>query len=325
MPLVGFAASPSSRWSSSPFLWLLGPLAVHHVSWIWNSNFVFLLSMYSSRGRLRNQVVSTSVWLWWVIDLTWFEFESRIFRLFYPIICLCGESCLLVSWCVGDKCDMADSDEDRGSCRRPGADDRWWSSTGQVPGGQTIERSGDAMCGLHGAHVDEEHEFLGWASKPWSMDFLAWAWKSTIAVWWFGPQNEVADSLSVAPRNWWEEDDTGDALISSGLLYLEASQARVSQFASKLAEEWWWEVHVASSRRSREDEAEDGQVNAMDCIRLFYPKFVIFVVLGPRGSFVISFPINRTLRVGGEVSIQLSLSHPLAIVAFWEVWMCFVV
>jgi hypothetical protein len=73
---------------------------------------------------------------------------------------------------------------------------------------------------------------------------------------------------------------------------------------------------VASSRRSREDEAEDEQVNAMDCIGLFYPKFVIFVVLGPRGSFVISFPINRTLRVGGEVSIQLSLSHPLAIVAF---------
>jgi hypothetical protein len=27
-------------------------------------------------------------------------------------------------------------------------------------------RSGDAVCGLHHAQVDEEHEFLGSASKP---------------------------------------------------------------------------------------------------------------------------------------------------------------
>jgi hypothetical protein len=31
---------------------------------------------------------------------------------------------LLVSWCAGDRCDMADSDEDRGRSRRPGAEDR---------------------------------------------------------------------------------------------------------------------------------------------------------------------------------------------------------
>jgi hypothetical protein len=32
---------------------------------------------------LRNQVVNFLIWLWWVIDMSWFEFESGIFRLFY--------------------------------------------------------------------------------------------------------------------------------------------------------------------------------------------------------------------------------------------------
>jgi hypothetical protein len=61
---------------------------------------------------------------------------------------------------------MAGSDKDRGSSRRPGVEDHGWSSTGQVLGGQTIGRSGDAMCGLHHAQGDNEHEFLGLASKP---------------------------------------------------------------------------------------------------------------------------------------------------------------
>jgi hypothetical protein len=33
--------------------------------------------------------------------------------------------------------------------------------TGRVLSGQVIERSGGAVCGLHRAHGDEEHEFLG--------------------------------------------------------------------------------------------------------------------------------------------------------------------
>jgi hypothetical protein len=41
--------------------------------------------------------------------------------------------------------------------------------TGQVLCGQTVERSGDAVCGLHRAWGDEERGFLGWASKPRSM------------------------------------------------------------------------------------------------------------------------------------------------------------
>jgi hypothetical protein len=33
--------------------------------------------------------------------------------------------------------------------------------TGRVLGGQTIERLGGTVCGLHRAHGDEEREFLG--------------------------------------------------------------------------------------------------------------------------------------------------------------------
>jgi hypothetical protein len=83
--------------------------------------------------------------------LPWFEFQSEKFRWFYTIIWLCGESCLLVSLCVGDRCDMASSDKDRGRSMRPGAEDRGWSKTCWVLSGRTIERSGDVVCGLHRA------------------------------------------------------------------------------------------------------------------------------------------------------------------------------
>jgi hypothetical protein len=59
-------------------------------------------------------------------------------------------------------------------------------------------------------------------------------------------------------------------------------------------------VHVASLWRSRGDEADDGRVDATGCIELFFPNFAIFVVLGHKGSLVISFLINRPLRVSGE-------------------------
>jgi hypothetical protein len=56
---------------------------------------------------------------------------------------------------------MAGSDDDRGKSRRPGAEDQGWSSTDQVLGGPTIERSGDVVCSLHRACGDEERRFLG--------------------------------------------------------------------------------------------------------------------------------------------------------------------
>jgi hypothetical protein len=47
---------------------------------------------------------------------------------------------------------------------------------------------------------------------------------------WFVPQNQVAYGLLIAPQNRWEDEDgTGHALKSSGLLHLEESQDMVSQ------------------------------------------------------------------------------------------------
>jgi hypothetical protein len=80
---------------------------------------------------------------------------------FFLYLCSCGESSLIVSWCVGDRCDMAGSDENHGNSRRPSAEDRGWSSTGLVLGGQMIGRAGDAMCGMHRAHRYKERGFLG--------------------------------------------------------------------------------------------------------------------------------------------------------------------
>jgi hypothetical protein len=91
-----------------------------------------------------------------------FEFEFRTFWWFYYLyFVLCGESCLLVSWCAGGRCDMVVSDEDRARSRRLGVEDRVWSSTCRILGGWTIGRSSDVVCGLHHARGDEECGFLG--------------------------------------------------------------------------------------------------------------------------------------------------------------------
>jgi hypothetical protein len=66
----------------------------------------FVLPLYSSRERLRIQVVSALVWLWWVIDLPLFEFESGKFRWFYLYlshvknhVCLsCGVQVTSATW-----------------------------------------------------------------------------------------------------------------------------------------------------------------------------------------------------------------------------------
>jgi hypothetical protein len=81
------------------------------------------------------------------------------------------------------------SDEDRGRSRRLGVEDKGWSSTGRVLGGRMIERSGDAVCGLHHAQGDDKCGFLGSASKPWSTVSLGLASKpvATVLVVW--PQN----------------------------------------------------------------------------------------------------------------------------------------
>jgi hypothetical protein len=57
---------------------------------------------------------------------------------------------------------MAGSDEHHGRSRRPGVEDRGWSSTGRVLGGWMTERSSDAMCSPYRAQGDEECIFLVW-------------------------------------------------------------------------------------------------------------------------------------------------------------------
>jgi hypothetical protein len=104
---------------------------------------------------------------------------------------------------------------------------------------------------------------------------------------------------------------------SSGLLRLEVSLARVSQSNLKTDGGAAQMVHAATLWRSRGDKVKDERVNATGCIKLFYPSIAIFVVLGHKVSLVISFPINRTPKGWWRgLSIQSSLSHPLAKVIF---------
>jgi hypothetical protein len=161
-----------------------------------------------------------------------------------PLSILCGESCLLVSLCAGDKCSTAGSDEDRGRSRRSGVEDRGWSSTSRVLSGWTIERSGDTVSSLHLAQGDEEHMFLGLASKPRStvsssldskpvaLGFLVWASKPAVTICCFEPQNHRNSFLvwaskqsglrfiGYATKPTEVEDSMGHASRSSSLLRL---------------------------------------------------------------------------------------------------------
>jgi hypothetical protein len=62
-------------------------------------------------------------------SLTWRDLNLNLghFGSFTFIFVSCGESCLLVSWCVGGRCGMVGSDKDRGRSRRASAEDRGWS------------------------------------------------------------------------------------------------------------------------------------------------------------------------------------------------------
>jgi hypothetical protein len=137
----------------------------------------------------------------------------------------CGETCVLVSWCIGDRCDMVGSNEDWCRSRRLGAVDQGWSSTCRVLVGRTIEKSGDILCGLHRAQRDEERGFLGLASNQgrqflpvWPQNrwlrflwfglkttrsgFLDWASKPIAIIWWFGPQNHHDGFLVCASKSY---------------------------------------------------------------------------------------------------------------------------
>jgi hypothetical protein len=57
-----------------------------------------------------------------------------------PLSCSFGELRLLVSWCVGDRCGMSDSNKDRDRSRRLSVADRRWShrSDTRWPDGQEV-------------------------------------------------------------------------------------------------------------------------------------------------------------------------------------------
>jgi hypothetical protein len=108
-----------------------------------------------------------------------------------------------------------------------------------------------------------------------------------MTVSWFAPQNQASFGLSVVPQNQREDDDsTGHVLRYNSLLCLEACRARVSQSGHKTGGGVARMVHVASSWRSRGEEAEDGRVNTTGCIGLFDLNFIVFSVLGPKGILV---------------------------------------
>jgi hypothetical protein len=56
------------------------------------------------------------------------------FRWFYLYFCSFGELHLLLSWCVGGRCSMVSSDEDRDRSRRPGVED--WGCESCLEGGE---------------------------------------------------------------------------------------------------------------------------------------------------------------------------------------------
>jgi hypothetical protein len=118
--------------------------------------------------------------------------------------------------------------------------------------------------------------------------------KITATVSWFGPQNQAGYGLSVVPQNRWEyEDGAGHTSRSSGLLWLEASQAKVFQSDLKTGRGAAWVVHVTSSRRLRRSEAKDDRFDGIECgavqVKPNYPYFVVIFFLPHRGILVFWF------------------------------------
>jgi hypothetical protein len=106
--------------------------------------------------------------------------------------------------------------------------------------------------------------------------------KITTTISLFGPQNQVGDGLSVAPQNRWE-DETARGTHRDPAASFERKQVGIgfSSLASRLAKVQPWVVDVVPSWSLHRDQVEDGWVDATGCIGLFYPKIIIFYVLGP--------------------------------------------
>jgi hypothetical protein len=103
-----------------------------------------------------------------------------------------------------------------------------------------------------------------------------------------------------------DEDGVEHVSRSSCLLRLKASRVRVSQSGLKTGGGAVRIVHVTSSWMLHRVEAKDGRVDVTNCIRLFYPNFIISVVLDPRDILVFFYllvlRINMTQGVRGSLS-----------------------
>jgi hypothetical protein len=124
--------------------------------------------------------------------------------------CSYEESCLLVSWCAGGRCDMVANDEDHGRSRRPSAEDQRWSSTGRY---SMARRSGGWVmpCAVCTVHIEmrstsflvetQNQGRVSWLSFKTKVDgFLIWASKLTALVWRFWPQNHRVSFLVYASK-----------------------------------------------------------------------------------------------------------------------------
>jgi hypothetical protein len=153
LPFIGFYGCPSSRWPSWAFLGFLDLLAV--LRGVLDSNFK--LCAFVINGLIKGEIEKPSgqflgliVMSHWPDDV-WIRIHDN-FVLFSFIFVSFGESCLLISWCVGVAWCAA---------RRivTGVGDL----VQRIRDGHTDRVLGDRACG------DEKREFLGWASKQWSM------------------------------------------------------------------------------------------------------------------------------------------------------------
>jgi hypothetical protein len=123
--------------------------------------------------------------------------------------------------------------------------------------------------------------------KNWQLRFGGLGLKITATVSWFGPQNHVGYGLSVAPQNRRRmKTARGTCRDLAGYFTWKQVGLGFSNLASRLTETRLRVVHVAPSWRLSRVQAEDGQVDAMGCVRSCYPCFAVFYILGPRSIVV---------------------------------------
>jgi hypothetical protein len=130
-----------------------------------------------------------------------------------------GELCLLVSWCAGDRCDIACSDEDRGRSRRPDAEYREWSySSGtQWPGDREVRWH----CVWSAPYTWRRWMRVSWLSLKTKVNGLSLVWR----------QNHRDNFL------WFDLKTSGDGFL---WFDLKTGGSSFPVRTSKLAAMVWW-------------------------------------------------------------------------------------